>query len=246
MRTRLLGGIAALLIAVIGTSILVLYVQNADRRAQAGLEPAQVLVVQEPVAAGTSAQNLQGLVTAETVPAGTVADDAVTTLSEFEGMVTGVDLKPGEQLLGSRLVDPAAVQTPGTARAPEGMQTISLELERQRLLGGTLAAGDTVGIFVSFEVPDPQQPTTKQILHKVLVTAVDGGGAAEQPSDGALSGNPEAANPSATMMVTVALNDTDAAKLVFGAEFGTIWFSHEPADTAESDPQVITKTEAYK
>ena len=55
MKTRLLGGIAALVVAVIGTIILFNYVQGADKRALANTETVDVLVVKQDVAAGTPA-----------------------------------------------------------------------------------------------------------------------------------------------------------------------------------------------
>ena len=54
MKTRLLGGIAALLVAMIGTVMLVMYVQNADKRALADTETESVYVVEKPIAAGTA------------------------------------------------------------------------------------------------------------------------------------------------------------------------------------------------
>ena len=54
MKTRLLGGIAALLVAIIGTVLLVSYVQNADKRAMAGTETETIYVVQKAIPAGAS------------------------------------------------------------------------------------------------------------------------------------------------------------------------------------------------
>jgi pilus assembly protein CpaB len=58
VKSRLLGGIAALVLAVVGAILLFVYVQGAANRAQAGLEPVNVLVVQEAIPAGTKASDL--------------------------------------------------------------------------------------------------------------------------------------------------------------------------------------------
>ena len=45
MKSRLLAGLAALVLAIAGTLMLVNYVSNADRRAQESLQPVDVVVV---------------------------------------------------------------------------------------------------------------------------------------------------------------------------------------------------------
>ena len=58
MKARLLGGIAALVVAIIGTVLLFNYVQGADKRALANTETEDVLVVKQEVPAGTPASQL--------------------------------------------------------------------------------------------------------------------------------------------------------------------------------------------
>ena len=99
MKTRLLGGIAALVVALIGTVLLVMYVQNADKRARANTETATVYVVEKAVAAGTSVEKLTGSLAKKEVPKIAIASDSVTDLKDLGTKVTSVALVPGEQLL---------------------------------------------------------------------------------------------------------------------------------------------------
>ena len=46
--------------------------------------------------------------------------------------------------------------------------------------------------------------------------------------------------PNGSAYVTVALSDANAAKMVFGAEFGTLYLSKQTDKTAKSDPPVST------
>ena len=85
MKSRLLGGIAALLLAITGTVLLVVYVQGADNRALQGLDPVNVLVVKESVPAGTKAEDLNGKVQLESMPQSAVPEGALDKLSEQEG-----------------------------------------------------------------------------------------------------------------------------------------------------------------
>jgi pilus assembly protein CpaB len=226
------------------------YAQAADNRAQQGLEPVEVLVVQKAVTAGTPVAQLSESLKLTTLPRNAVPAEAVKSLSEYSGKVTSVDLQPGEQLLEPRLVDPNALATPGTVPVPAGMEEISLLLEPQRVIGGRLAAGDTVGVFVSFKLDEkvgadaPVNPDlkgfkeyTQMAFHKVLVTSVQQA-PPETTKDAEASSGPGL--PSGSVYVTLAREDADAAKIVFGAEFGKIWLSKETDASKDSKPGLVT------
>ncbi|MCG2621613.1 Flp pilus assembly protein CpaB [Arthrobacter sp. I2-34] len=254
MKTRLLGGIAAALLAIIGTVLLVVYVQNADRRAAAGMQPVDVLIVQDRIAAGTPVDKLGSAVKLESVPSAAVPAGAVSKLSDQKGKVTSVELQPGEQVLASRLVSPNEVTVPGTVAAPEGKQEITLLLEPERLVGGRLAAGDTVGVFISVEtekeVPanalQPEMRGFKEFtdlkFRKVLVTSVQ-----QAPSDSGAKNSEQQSvpMPSGSAFVTLAVTDAEASKLVFAAEFGKIWLSKDPESATNSNPPVSTLAEVF-
>jgi pilus assembly protein CpaB len=47
-------------------------------------------------------------------------------------------------------------------------------------------------------------------------------------------------------MVTVAVNDVNAGKIVFAAEYASLWLSREPLDATDSGPRILTRTDLYK
>jgi pilus assembly protein CpaB len=239
---RLLAAFAALLLLVVGTAVLLAYVRGADSRALAGVRTVEVLVADQLIPGGTTADQLEYLVRTDLVPAKTAVDGRVTDLDSLAGQVATVDLQPGEQLLASRFGSPDDLQAPGTVAVPAGLQEVSILLEPQRAIGGRLAAGDTVGVFVSSSEP----PSTHIVLHHVLVTQVQG---APAPADPA-SADPEtasagAAAPSASLMITLAVTAAEAEAVVFGIEHGTVWLSLEPADADTSGTEVITPGNIY-
>ncbi|QOI62579.1 pilus assembly protein CpaB [Arthrobacter sp. TES] len=249
MKARLLGGIAALLLAVVGTVLLVTYVQGADKRAQQGLEPVNVLVVKERIPAGTKTEDLANKVKTETLPQSAVAQGTISALGDQKGKVTSVDLQPGEQLLGVKLVNPNEL-VPGTVPVPEGLQETTFVLAPERILGGRIEAGDTVTVFASFKLDEavpagaglPAGLTgwknfTELLQHDVLVTAVQQAAPDAEKSAGTEKG---VALPNGSAYVTVALSDANASKMVFGAEFGTLWLSKQTDKTAKSDPPTTT------
>jgi pilus assembly protein CpaB len=245
VRRRLLAAIAALVLLVVGTAVLVTYVRGADARALAGVQTVEVLVVTERIPEGTSAAELTTLVQTETLPAKAALEGRVRDLAALAGQVATVDLLPGEQLLASRFARPDQLQTPGTVPVPDGSQEVSILLEPQRAVGGRLAAGDTVGVFVSLTFEDGTA-TSHEVLHHVLVTQVQGAPAA--PATGT-PGEPETASatpaPSGSLLVTLAVSAPDAETIVFGAEHGTLWLSLEPEGATTSGTRITHQGNVY-
>jgi pilus assembly protein CpaB len=240
MRRRLLAAVAALVLLVAGTAVLLAYVRAADARALAGVRTVEVLVVEQLIPAGTSGEQLVELVATEAVPAKAALEGRVTALADLAGRVATVDLQVGEQLLSSRFARPGDLQAPGTVSVPAGLQEVSVLLEPQRAVGGRLTAGDTVGVFVS--LTSDAGPASHAVLHRVLVTQVQG---APAPVDQATEGDPETASagapaPSASLMVTLAVTAAQAEAVVFGVEHGTLWLSLEPDGAVTDGTEVIT------
>ncbi len=240
MRRRLLAAAAALVLLVAGSVVLLAYVRGADARALAGARPVEVLVVDLPVPAGTSGDELAGFVTTETVPAKVALDGRVTDLADLSGRVATVDLLAGEQLLTSRFARPEDRQAAGTVAVSDGLQEISVLLEPQRVVGARLAAGDTVGVYLSQVLPDGT-PQTSAVLHSVLVSQVQGAPAPVAEADPQTAA---AGTPAASLLVTLALSAKDAETVVYGMEHGSLWLSlesdgDETGSTRVLDPGTI-------
>ena len=254
MKSRLLAGIAALVLAVVGAILVVSYAQGADSRAVQGLAPMTVLVVNKAVPAGTPVAALKEFVTSEELPGKAVTKSALQNLDGLAGKVTAVDLLPGEQLVAERLVAPEALKTSGSVQVPKGLQEVSFQLEPQRVVGGRIAAGDHIGIFINLEAggleAKPEKQTTQLTIHKALVTAVQrapSAGPSPQPSPDSTAPAQDTSLPTGSLLLTVAVNDIDATKIVYAAEFAKIWLSKEPLDATDSGrPGIMTKPEVYK
>ena len=234
MKRRIIAAVAALLMAAVGAVQLYSYVHHADERAMAGLDTAEVLVVKEPIAEGTPADQLRKSLETKTLPVVAVAPGATTDLDQLTGLVANTTLQPGEQVIPVRFSDPATLDEAATRPVPRGMQEVSLLLDSQRALGGNLAPGDAVGVFFSVD------GRTHLSLHDVTVSRVQGGleaVAAEESSD-----ETPAPLPETSVMVTLAVSAADAKKVVHAAEHGTIWLSNEPTDAVATGTRAITGT----
>lgn len=259
MRTRLLGGVAAVIVAIIGTVLLITYVNGADRRAFASTETQDVYVVQKPIAAGTRAESLGDSIVKRPLPKAAIAENAVTDLSSLKGKAVSADLEPGEELLASRFVEPAALQTPGRVDVPAGLQEVTVRLPIERVVGGTLSAGDTVGVFLSLPKDNRHPDQTQLSYHKVLVTGVQlaTGAAApnnadapapdtEKKGSGALGGSKSTTANTGEYLVTLARTAADAERIVFTSEFGKVYLSKEPAGAKENNGGVLDRTKVFR
>jgi pilus assembly protein CpaB len=243
VRRRFLAAVAALVLLVVGTAVLVGYVHGADTRALAGVRTVQVLVADELIPKGTTAGDLAGMVSTEPLPAKAAVEGRVTDLATLTGSVATVDIQPGEQLLASRFANPDDLQVPGTVTVPAGKQEVSVLLEPQRAVGGRLKAGETVGVVVSMGGQDGG--ATHLVLHKVLVTQIQGAPApmdAKADPQTASAGTPA---PSESLMVTLAVTAPQAEAVVFGVEHGTLWLTLEPAAASTGGTTVVTPQNIY-
>lgn len=249
MKSRLVAGTAAIALAVVGALIIVFYAQGADQRAMASTKPVDVLVVKTAIPAGTPVNDMAASLAIEKVPAAGVADTALRNLDKSAGTVSAVDLVPGEQLLAERLVAPEEVKADGGVEVPAGLQEVSFEVEPKRVVGGRIKVGDHLGFFLTFDngayKAKPEDATTQLTLHKVLVTAVQRAPQAA-PSEKDGTDPADTSLPEGSLLLTVAVNDIDAGKIVFASEFGRIWLTKEPLDAQDNGPRIERKEVVYK
>ena len=244
---RVIAAVVAALLAMVGGVLIVSYVRGADERAMAGQKPVEVLVVSGEVAEGTTAEALAESVTTTELPAKAVPENALTSLDDVSGLVVTADLHPGEQLLTTRFAHPETVRKT-EVEVPPGLQQLSLLLEPQRIIGGFIEAGDTVGVFVSMPKNEEGPSQTHLILNQVLVTRVQGGvdmstdteAEPEEPTEGA------SATPASPIVVTLAADGPSAERIVYGQEHGTVWLSLEPADALVDGTKVVTRENIYQ
>lgn len=253
MLRRVLAAVAALVLAIVGALLVVGYAQRADQRATAAQETVEVLVASEALAGGTKAAELEDLVEVKLVPQGVVVQGAIDSLSDVKGHVLTDDLAPGEQLHTARFASQEELRAQGETPLPEGVKDlhqVTIPLDKARALGGSIAAGDTVGVFMSFDAKETggeegsgqQVSMTHLTLHKVPVVRVEGAYVA--PPSRAQDDEEDAAEQTAedTIFVTLAMPAPDAERLVFGMEWGEIWLSYEPENADENGTQEVVVT----
>jgi len=242
---RVLAAVIAIVLAVVGGYLVISYASAADERAQEGLQTVDVLVATERIPMGTPASEIGERAQSRSLPRVAVPEGAVADMEEVGDLVTSAEVIPGEVLLNARFTTPEQQRAEGSVPLPEGtenMHQVTLLLEKARALGGNITRGDTVGVFLSFEMEESGKETegrrtntTHLTLHNVPVVRVEGAAvqASTSPED---DGEEQVAAES--VFVTLALEPQDAERLVFGMEWGQVWLSSQP-ETAEGDGEIV-------
>lgn len=213
MRKKLLALASAGLLAIVGIIAMVNYAKGANERAYDGAELVEVLVVQSEIPSDTPASRITTAVTTTKVPKAVRAEGALTSLDKVKGLSTNTALKPGEQVLASRFGALTGKDTASTL--PAGMQEVSIAVSAPRLPTGEVKVGDKVGLMASFASQSGGGGMTGVVKNGLLVTRI---------STSVLSkvGADEAGVP---VLVTFAVNPSDAQKIVNAAEFGKVWLT---------------------
>ena len=248
MKKKRTGIVAAVLLATLGTLLLVGYVQSAKNKAAAGERLVKVLVLDSKVDKGTAAADLDGKVHTVDVPANVQVDGAVSDVDQLKDLYATVDLLPGEQVTRSRF----ASQGEATRNSvPAGLLQVTVALEPERALGGNVRVGDTVGVLLSFDPFDGENGqktanTTHLELHKVLVSNVQLQSQDSAPS-ASDTGDPAGVGKAVQgkYLVTLAIDAPSVEQVVFAAEHGFVWLSAEPKDAPEGGTKIVNRANVY-
>jgi pilus assembly protein CpaB len=211
---RAIAIIAALALAGVGTFFLVRYIQGAEDRALAGEVVLEVLVVDQPIAAGTPAEELADRVRVERVPTKVAAAGVVDDLSSLEGKVATIALLPGEQVVADRFAEPEDYQeTLGggpRVEVPADLLQVTVSLSPDRAIGGQVRPGDLVAVFASF---DPFALGTVEPTglgpDEIPVLVPDEGTGEEQPSQA----RPQTPNSTKIILHRVLVTNLQAEEL---------------------------------
>jgi pilus assembly protein CpaB len=236
MNRRALAIALALLLAVVGTGAVLAYVRAANARALAGLKAVTVLVAQQQIPAGTPAGAAwqDGALRAETLPAQSVSQDAIGSITgDLASLVMGSNVMPGQVLLRPMLV-PAALVSNGLA-IPGTLVAVTIPLCMPEAVAGYVHGGSQVAIFDTFSsgslsssescsgsgVSHQGQSSglveTRVVLPRVLVLAVGPPAGSQGGSGSALGGGSQSQGG---VLVTFAVDQADAERVIELTEVG--------------------------
>jgi pilus assembly protein CpaB len=261
MKRSIVAITVAGILAVVACAAVLLYVRGADARALAGKQAVKVLIAAKRIPAGTSGEQIRekGYVELVNLPAASVPGDVMSTLDpSLDTLVLTSDVQPRQLLL--RGAFDAATNLASGLSIPDGKIAVSVPAFNS---AGTafLRPGSQVAVFDTFTVREGvgQTPSgdklrfeyqmnhaTRLLLPRAEVIAVGlpgqdgaatGGEAANRPEEGSAVEN------SGQTVVTFALSQDEAQKVIHAAQTGTLYLAllNETSDVRPG-PGVDNKT----
>jgi pilus assembly protein CpaB len=248
-RRRLLAIIAAIVLTLFGTFVLIAFVNSAENRAREGTDVVEVLVAAEEIPAGTPAAELaeNASVTRQPVLPSSVQNGAVSDLNDLGNHVAVQDILAGQQIVDLQFDNPGQQRRSGAGRIPEGREIVTVSLEPQRAVDGEIAEGDLVGVVVSLEGTSSgggdgesesfgasgEDAFSAMVLAGVKVAKVSGV-------------DPETGATDDVITVSLEVDQPAVERIVYGAEFGRLWLTRQSegitADRDELDRQRLLDT----
>jgi pilus assembly protein CpaB len=272
-RRKLTGVVASLVVAALGTVILLKSVNSDVKTAlPVAVEPTvSVLKVVKPIPKGASADTLGDSVEVAQVRVSDRLADTVESQAAIAGMVASQQLFPNEQIVKARFVSPVQAKAEAEAESPapqtKGLIGVWVALEPLQAMNGMIDINSSVAVFATFTgvtpvkdtpgEPSPLNPTSSLIIHKAIVldcvgckapAALPGAPAPAVVPAPAVDPNAPAAAPvpaPLTISVKLGLDAPAAERLVFAAKYGSLWLGSEDPFVVEANTKVIDRSNVY-
>lgn len=244
MRRKVVLLVVAAMIAAVGASLVLLYVNGLADKAQANEDLVSVLTATERIAPGEQVAAAQsgGKFRLTQVPKSSVVAGAVSSVDSMSDEVALEAIYPGEQILAAKFGTTAASQQ--TLTIPKGKIAISVELTDPARVAGFVTPGSHVVIFVS--APDTTNGTnTTPAYTRVLVPDVEVIGVGPTTVLSAATASSTSASPDdvPSTILTVALDQAESDRVLFAASTNGLAFGLLGKGTRIRSDQGVTASD---
>jgi pilus assembly protein CpaB len=239
MDRRKLLLILAVFVAVIGTALVFLYVQGADKRASNQYDTVSVLKATQNISAGESYDSAlsAGKISLQPVPQNQLNQGYEADTTALKGKIAAVPIFPGQQIISSQFGDQVQAAA-SSLPIPKGMIAISVNLTDPDRVAGNVQNGSQVAIFVTGQLQasaggasaggDTQ--TTRLLLPKVTVLNVGSPQPPAASSNDASSGSSDTETLPRTLL-TLAVTQQEAQKVILASKALDLTFGLLTADS---------------
>ena len=163
IKRRTTAIIIAGVLALVCAAAIVLYINNANKRAVAGQEAAEVWFATEDIPRGTSLKSATASLRKEVVPIRSAPESAVKELPSDSALVAMSDIAAGEVLVAGRFSSEDEVG-PELLTIPTGRMAISVAMEDQNRVGDFVQPGDFVAVFTSVKLQNAGEVRSTNVL----------------------------------------------------------------------------------
>jgi pilus assembly protein CpaB len=208
------GGLA--LVAVVA---VLLYTSNVRDKAQQNQHRVQVLVAARDIPAGTTGKQVidQHLLVPKAIVQTDQVPGALTSTQGLDNLVVSQTIYHEQQVPSAIFQPPLTTGTSLQIRANE--RAISLPIDPNSGLVGTLHNGDHVDVLLAYKGDNGGPSFTRPLLTNVVVLT------APDPKGGA--------------SVLLKVSDVNAAKLLYAEQFQKIWLVERPQTQAQDSPPAL-------
>jgi pilus assembly protein CpaB len=248
--------VIALILAVVAAGLVIMYTSNVKSQADKSIKTTTVVVSKGDVVAGTPVSTLVegGAFTTRSVATKDVVPGAFTSVSSLNtSLATDTNVTAGAQItpaMFSSSKDSAIVnQIRGTMRG------VQVAFNANRVLGGTLKAGDRIDIYGEMTIQASsnsskfsQQTVASRVLTNIEVLSTYDTGVASIPLTSASGANSTSGTDDGTggdaVILAIPQNELSAFMLV--REAGQFWAAVRPAHNAlDTGPVVATPCSVF-
>jgi pilus assembly protein CpaB len=233
--------IVAILIAALGTAMIVLYVRGIDDRATQGQELVEVLTATAVIEAGetVSAAQEAGKFEAKQVRREDMVAGALDSTEDITDLVALGTVYPGEQIISDRFGTLGSIEN---LVIPDDKMAVSIELTDFERVAGFVNPGSEVAIFGSAATPVRRLPdgteqtlsaVTRIILTRVPVIGV--GTTSVTSTTITTDGGEQVTEAVPRTIITVAVTQEEAEKLVLADRTTELTFALLGAETDSRD-----------
>ncbi len=249
-RTVLL--IVAMVVAALGSSLVFLYVQNADARASEKYDMVQVLKSVAVINPGETLGDAQqaGKIEMGKVTSGDALAGALTSTTDMSNKVALSTIFPGEQIISGKFGEPGEQKV---LTIPDGKLAISVNLTDPARVAGFVQPGAEVAIFLSAEPESIDLNTgvtkklpefTRLLLPRVQVIGV--GTTTVIPTTKTDEAGQQTTEQLPRTLMTLAVDQDEAERIIYAAKNGEVAFGLlTDKSTVKSGPGV-TATDMFK
>ena len=212
--------ILAILLPLVGIGMVVAWASGARQAAYEGAELTPAVRAVKEIPKGTKVTDMESYVQVAEYPKEMLPKDyysSVEALQEAQkdSVATRV-IASGEFIVPPTLFEGAI---PG---APENYEEVTLELSSARGSTNSVAAGDHVAVYVTIE----SEGELRRLLSDVVISQING------------SSKAKANTEADSVLITFAVTEEDARKLIYSASFGEVWLSIVNPESSQEQSEV--------
>lgn len=244
MRRRIVLLVVATVIAALGATLVLLYVQGLGDKAAAEQQLVKVLTATEVIDPGETAADAQsdGKLALTEIPQGNVIAGALTSVDDLSDQLALAPIYPGEQILAAKFG--ATVASGQTLAIPKNKIAVSVQLTDPARVAGFVTPGSHVAVFASLDPTPPGSPPLQ--FTRIVVPNVEVIGVGETTLLSTTKTDDTGTQTTEEIpktILTLAVDQAEADKVIFAAVNGQIAVGLVPKNTTITEDRGVTMSE---